>query len=152
MANITYSRTFRHDDWIDNEDVVQAGGEKGFNKKFHDLEAEFNVIASVISEIATAIGQIQRVRHVKALAAQTVAPGAVSPEFDIEQYATAEVPANTQKIYFTSQSFLPPNTPGQVETFTYYRPGPNDTIRVFMVFKNTGTAAVTFITQVFSIS
>lgn len=31
MADITYKRVFEHDDWIDNEDVVQAGGEKGFN-------------------------------------------------------------------------------------------------------------------------
>lgn len=152
MANINYARTFQHEDWIDNEDVVQAGGEKGFNKKFHDIEAEFNTLAGVITEIASAINQIQRLRPVKALAAQTLAPGAVSPEFEIEQYALAEVPSNTQKIYFTSYSFVPPNVIGQVETFTLYRPGPNDTVRVLMVFRNVGAAGVTFTTQIFSIS
>ena len=51
MANITYTRTFQHVDWIDNEDVVQAGGEKGFNQKFHDLEAEFDTLSSVVGQI-----------------------------------------------------------------------------------------------------
>ena len=152
MADITYARSFRHDDWIDNEDVVQAGGDRGFNKKFHDLETEFDKLAGVISQIATAVGQVQRVRSVKALPAQTLAPGAVSAEVDIDQYAVSEVPVNTQKIYFTSLSFLPPNTPGQVETFFFFRPGPNDTIRVLLMLKNTGAAAVTFLTQVYSIS
>ena len=44
MANITYTRSFQHQDWIDNEDIVQAGGERGFNVEFHALEAEFDKI------------------------------------------------------------------------------------------------------------
>jgi len=51
MANIAYTRVFQHADWIDNEDVVQAGGEKGFNQKFHDLEAEFDQLSTVIALI-----------------------------------------------------------------------------------------------------
>jgi hypothetical protein len=51
MANISYTRTFQHVDWIDNEDVVQAGGERGFNQKFHDLEAEFDQLSTVIAQI-----------------------------------------------------------------------------------------------------
>src|SRR5713101_10104234 len=51
MASITYKRTFQHEDWIDNEDVVQAGGEKGFNVKFHALEAEFDQLSNVIAQI-----------------------------------------------------------------------------------------------------
>jgi hypothetical protein len=51
MANITYTRAFQHVDWIDNEDVVQAGGEKGFNQKFHDLEAEFDELSNIIGLI-----------------------------------------------------------------------------------------------------
>jgi hypothetical protein len=47
MADITYSPDFKHEDWIDNEDVVQAGGEKGFNIKFHNIEKEFDKLASV---------------------------------------------------------------------------------------------------------
>jgi hypothetical protein len=51
MANIKYTRAFQHEDWIDNEDVVQAGGEKGFNQKFHDLEAEFDNLSNIIGLI-----------------------------------------------------------------------------------------------------
>ncbi len=59
MANITYNPQFTHEDWIDNEDVVQAGGEKGFNKKFHDLEAEFERLSKIIQEVNAAISALQ---------------------------------------------------------------------------------------------
>ena len=55
MADISYSRTFQHVDWIDNEDVVQAGGEKGFNQKFHDLEAELDKLSAVVGAIKAAL-------------------------------------------------------------------------------------------------
>ena len=44
MADITYTRGYSHSDWIDNQDVVQAGGERGFNQEFHSLEAELDKI------------------------------------------------------------------------------------------------------------
>ncbi|MGX4735530.1 hypothetical protein [Kitasatospora griseola] len=52
-----YHPLFTHQDWIDNEDRVQAGGEKGLNIRFHNLEAEFRTIADdhlnpVIDKIA----------------------------------------------------------------------------------------------------
>ncbi|MFD7644512.1 hypothetical protein ACFV4P_28140 [Kitasatospora sp. NPDC059795] len=52
-----YHPAFTHQDWIDNEDRVQAGGEKGLNIRFHNLEAEFRTIADdhlnpVIDKIA----------------------------------------------------------------------------------------------------
>ena len=50
MADISYIRSFSHVDWIDNEDVVQAGGENGFNKKFRELEAELDRISAVFGE------------------------------------------------------------------------------------------------------
>jgi len=40
-----YAPKFTHTDWIDNEDRVQAGGENGFNLRFHKLEAEFATLA-----------------------------------------------------------------------------------------------------------
>jgi hypothetical protein len=61
MASITYKRTFQHEDWIDNEDVVQAGGEKGFNVKFHAMEAEFDNISGVIAQISAGLGAFQPV-------------------------------------------------------------------------------------------
>jgi len=152
MPPINYAPTFQFTDWIDNEDVVQAGGDRGFNKLFNDLRQELVNIATVVGDIANAINQIQRLRHVKALPAQTIGPGAISPEIDIDQYAESEVPPNTQKVYFTSMTFVPPATLGQIETFTYYKPGAGNTIRVTMQFKNVGAASSTFIVQVFSLA
>ncbi|MGW6915285.1 hypothetical protein ACWGB8_15925 [Kitasatospora sp. NPDC054939] len=40
-----YVPKFSHTDWIDNEDRVQAGGEKGINIRFHNLEDEFKTLA-----------------------------------------------------------------------------------------------------------
>lgn len=58
MADISYKRAFRHIDWIDNEDVVQAGGEKGFNSKFHGIEDEFDKLTSVIQQIRIALDSL----------------------------------------------------------------------------------------------
>jgi hypothetical protein len=51
MANISYNRTFQHQDWIDNQDIVQASGERGFNVEFHAVETEFDNISGVIAEV-----------------------------------------------------------------------------------------------------
>lgn len=61
MANITYNRTYTHVDWIDNEDVVQADGEKGFNVQFHAIETEFDNISGVIAQISAGLGAFQPV-------------------------------------------------------------------------------------------
>lgn len=58
MADIVYNRTFRHEDWIDNEDVVQAAGERGFNTKFHAIEDELDRISQVVQQINTALSSI----------------------------------------------------------------------------------------------
>jgi hypothetical protein len=61
MADISYKRTFQHVDWIDNADAVQAGGEKGFNVKFHAMEAEFDNISGVIDQLKAGLGAFQPV-------------------------------------------------------------------------------------------
>jgi len=55
---IAYTRTFAHREWIDNVDRVQAGGDNGFNARFHGLETEFDGIATVVGEIAAAIASL----------------------------------------------------------------------------------------------
>ena len=52
---ITYTRSFQHQDWIDNTDRVQAGGSNGFNIRFHSLEAEFDQISQVVAELNSAL-------------------------------------------------------------------------------------------------
>src|SRR5262245_52150003 len=54
-----YSPQFHHDDWIDNQDVVQAGGEKGFNRKFHSLEQEFALIKTSMDQLDVAAQELQ---------------------------------------------------------------------------------------------
>jgi hypothetical protein len=59
MASITYKRSFQHQDWIDNEDIVQAGGERGFNVEFHAMEAEFDTIGGVVAQLNAGLGAFQ---------------------------------------------------------------------------------------------
>jgi hypothetical protein len=66
---ITYTVGFQHDDWIDNVDRVQAGGNNGINIRFHRLETEFQKIAAVVVQISTALDAINA-----ALANLTVKP------------------------------------------------------------------------------
>ncbi|KUM99079.1 hypothetical protein AQI95_40970 [Streptomyces yokosukanensis] len=60
-----YVPSFRHQDWIDNEDRVQAGGERGLNIRFHDLEAEFQTLADAyLNPVIAALFREQRILSV----------------------------------------------------------------------------------------
>jgi hypothetical protein len=59
MAGITYNRNYHHQDWIDGQDIVQAGSERGFNVEFHALETEFDTISGVITQISAGLGAFQ---------------------------------------------------------------------------------------------
>ncbi|HVQ93848.1 MAG TPA: hypothetical protein VMU51_22610 [Mycobacteriales bacterium] len=50
---ISYTRSFHHPDWIDRVDRVQAGGDNGFNGRFHGIEAEFDAISGVVKQADT---------------------------------------------------------------------------------------------------
>jgi len=53
--SITYTPQFSHQDWVDNVDRVQAGGDSGFNVRFHGIEGEFSTLTTVVKEISDAI-------------------------------------------------------------------------------------------------
>jgi hypothetical protein len=53
------TRQFQHTDWIDFVDPVQAGGDNGFNERFHALESEFDLIAAAITSTDASIAQIE---------------------------------------------------------------------------------------------
>ncbi len=55
MADIEYTPKFRHEPWVDNVDPLQAGGKKGFNQRFSDIEAEFKEIKWVIGQIIASL-------------------------------------------------------------------------------------------------
>ena len=100
MADITYTRTYAHNDWIDNEDVVQAGGEKGFNQEFHSLEAEFDNISTSFGAANAAIQNIQRVNFQIAQNTITLNPNTASAIFPIETYDRTKFAPNVEKVYF----------------------------------------------------
>ena len=54
-GSIKYTRQFSHKDWIDFVDSVQAGGTNGINVRMHAIEAEFDAISAVITQIANAL-------------------------------------------------------------------------------------------------
>jgi len=142
MADITYTRAFRHDDWIDNEDVVQAGGEKGFNQKFHGLEAEFDNIATAIGTVDSEIKKIQRLKFLLAEAGVTLAAGATSSEFPVETYDRSTLPANVEKAYFAV--IFPISGPTNIQHTFLYRTVPGNQIAVSVQFFNPAAAQARF--------
>ncbi len=50
-ASISYTSQFKHNDWIDFVDSVQAGGTNGINGRMHAIEAEFAKLSVVIAQI-----------------------------------------------------------------------------------------------------
>jgi hypothetical protein len=55
VGNISFTPTFQHIDWIDGEDDVEAGGEKGFNGRFRAVEHDLRQLSTVVTQIATTI-------------------------------------------------------------------------------------------------
>ena len=48
-----FTRTFAHTDWVDGEDVVQAGqstGELGFNERFHRIERDLDHLGADVAK------------------------------------------------------------------------------------------------------
>jgi hypothetical protein len=65
---VAYNRTYQHQDWIDGQDIVQAGSERGFNAEFHALEAEFDKITGVVTALNAGLGAFQPVGAAGAVA------------------------------------------------------------------------------------
>lgn len=140
MPSITYTRTFNHDDWIDNEDVVQAGGERGFNTKFHGLESELDKIGAAMGALDAEIGRVQRLNFVQSQPPVTLGPGTASSEFPVELYERAGLPANVEKVYF-AVVFPVSGSTNVRHTFLYRQaPGPGNRIGVTVQFFNQDAA------------
>jgi hypothetical protein len=150
MANITYARTFHHDDWIDNEDVVQAGGEKGFNKKFHDLETEFDAIGTVVGQINTTLQKGLTVQPVITLSKQ-LTPLQITDPDDVELYNNADFPGGAKKLYQVSIEPAP-GAHGQVSYNLIYAPVAGEKTKVSIWFKEEKNTLTRITARVFSIS
>jgi hypothetical protein len=151
MADITYARTFQHEDWVDNEDVVQASGEKGFNQKFHAIEGEFDKLATVMSTVDSEIKKIQRLNFVNAQAPINLAANTASAEFPVETYDRSTLPPNVEKAYFVV--ILPTSPPPTPILHTFlYRQVPGNRIAVSVQFFNPITSTVSFAFRVLTLA
>jgi hypothetical protein len=56
--NIAFTPTFKHTDWVDNLDRVQAGGTNGFNIRFQQLLADEQALVTLIDQINTALASL----------------------------------------------------------------------------------------------
>lgn len=134
MANITYTRGFTHVDWIDNEDVVQAGGEKGFNGKFHGLEGELDAISTAFGVADAEVKKIQRLNFLNAQPPVTLAANTASAEFPVEVYDRTNLPANVEKVYFAV--IFPVTGSTKIRHVFLYRQAPQNKIGVTVQFFN----------------
>ena len=75
-----YTRQFQHTDWIDFVDPVQAGGNNGFNERFHALEGEFDLISAAITSVDNSLTSFEQTPPAVGLAlALSIADGATIP-------------------------------------------------------------------------
>jgi hypothetical protein len=142
MADITYTRTFQHEDYIDNQSVVEAGGENGFNQKFHSIEGEFDKLSVVVSTIDTEIKKIQRLNFVSAQNVSNLAANTASAEFAVETYERGALPANVEKAYFAV--IFPVGGPTHIQPTFLYRTQPGSRVAVTVQFFNPGTSPASF--------
>jgi hypothetical protein len=164
MPDINYNRDFIHKDWRDNEDIVQAEGENGFNEKFHAIEDEFDKITTISSEVSSEFTRLESVieeinsRPLPGLKVQSVVtlskvttPSQVTEPEEIETYANADFPEGIKKVYQVSiQPF--PNNHGQVSYHLIYEPASDSTTRVSIWFKNERDLLTRFRAQILSLS
>ena len=142
MADITYTPTFSHEDWIDNEDVVQASGDKGFNKKFHDIEDEFAALSTVVGTVDTEVKKIQRLNFLVTQPTVTLAAGGLSAEFDVETYDRGTLPQNVERVYFAV--IFPISGPKNIQHTFLYATAPGNKIKVTVLFGNPGATQASF--------
>jgi hypothetical protein len=134
MADIVYNRAFTHTDWIDNEDVVQAGGDKGFNQKFHGLEAEFDAISATFATANTEVQKIQRLNFTLAQPPVNLAANTASAEFPVETYDRTNMSPNIEKVYFAV--ILPVGGSTKIRHVFLYRLGAHNMMSVTVQFFN----------------
>lgn len=65
-CQVTYRRTFEHDDWADGRSRVQAGttpDEVGFNARFHALEHELDAVATQFTGLGRCVAGLREDLH-----------------------------------------------------------------------------------------
>lgn len=140
MADISYTRTFTHTDWVDGQSVVQAGGLDGFNGRFHSYEGELDKISTTFGMVNTAIKNVQTMKFVNSHGGVSLNPGTFQ-EFDVETYDKSTWPdPNLDKVYFCLLIPTASPSPPIVQAFHYHPQG--TTMRVTLVLHNPQAGAV----------
>jgi hypothetical protein len=57
MADISFTPTFHHVEFVDGKDVVRAGEPNGFNARFHAIENDLDQLSTVVAEVDGALNQ-----------------------------------------------------------------------------------------------
>ncbi|MDA0160865.1 hypothetical protein OM076_11365 [Solirubrobacter ginsenosidimutans] len=61
-----FAREFEHPDWVDGENVVQAGqtpGEIGFNERFHQIERDLDRLGGGLGQVFTCMAEMRASLH-----------------------------------------------------------------------------------------
>jgi len=122
--------------------VVQAGGEKGFNQKFHAIEGEFDKLATVVSTVDSEIKKIQRLNFVSAQSVSNLAANTQSVEFAVETYERSTLPLNVEKAYFVV--IIPTGGPTYIQQTFLYHQLPGNKVAVTVQFFNPGATPASF--------
>lgn len=150
MADLEFTRTFTHQDWIDEEDIVQAEGENGFNGRFHAVEHDFDRIGELFAQVGEALEERGGAEPVATLSKQ-LGPNEVTDIEEIDDYAVADYPNGLRKLY---QVALEPfgRFHGQVSHQFIYSPIGEERVRVSIWFKNERDAMTRVTAYVFSLN
>jgi hypothetical protein len=57
--SIGFTRAFTHTDWVDNVDRVEAGGDNGFNARFHSLERDLDSVSGTFVDVEGALNTLE---------------------------------------------------------------------------------------------
>ncbi|WP_428925820.1 hypothetical protein [Marinibacterium sp. SX1] len=157
MASFSYTRSFAHVPWRNHEDVVDAEGDNGFNRRFQDLESEFDDVASTIGDIAAEVdtisGGLPLAGRQQFLTTQSVnIPGSdVTAPAVIDTYDNADFPSDVPKLYSVRISPTLTAPHAQVSHHFTYRQGATQT-EVEIWFRNERNQATAVIAQIFVLS
>jgi len=55
-VDIGFTPTFRHTNWVNNVDRIEAGGPNGFNVRYDAIDSDLRQMSTVVDQIDTALG------------------------------------------------------------------------------------------------
>ena len=157
MASFSYSRTFTHLPWRNHEDVVDAEGENGFNRRFQDLEAEFDTLGGTILQIGQEVDRIEGGLSIPGrqlpliTVTRNIGGDDVSEPELIDTYDNSDFPNNEPKLYSVRLVPLITAPHGQVSHHFIYRPDGAQT-QVQVWFKNERSEPTGIVAHIFTLS